>query len=119
MKCCGLDFGTSNSGLSLPSGNTVELVALEDGSTSIPSAVFLATEAPQPVFYGRAAMNEYLDGTPGRLMRSLKSLLGSGLMEDTTTIGDRDVRYVDIVTAYLRTLRDRACETSGSPRSTR
>jgi hypothetical chaperone protein len=113
MNCCGLDFGTSNSGVSLPVGDAVELVALEDASTSIPSAVFLATEEPQPVFYGRAAMVEYLDGTPGRLMRSLKSLLGSGLMNETTSIGNRDVRYADIVTAYLRALRNRASEAIG------
>jgi hypothetical chaperone protein len=114
MGCCGLDFGTSNSGLSLPVGASAQLVPLEDGSTSIPSAVFLATEDPQPVFYGRAAMSEYLDGTPGRLMRSLKSLLGSGLMDETTAIGNRDVRYDDIVAAYLRTLRDRAGDASGN-----
>jgi len=31
MNACGLDFGTSNSGLSRPVGETVTLVQLEDG----------------------------------------------------------------------------------------
>ena len=114
MNICGLDFGTSNSGLSIPDGNSVRLVVLEDGSTSMPSAVFFATEPPQAVFYGRAAVREYLDGTPGRLMRSLKSLLGSSLIHETTAIGDRDVRFTDIITLYLRTLRTRAGEQTGT-----
>jgi len=112
---CGLDFGTSNSGLSVPDHGSVRLVELEGDATSIPSAIFFATEEPQQVFYGRAAVAEYLDGTPGRLMRSLKSVLGSGLMQEWTTIGERDYRYADIVTAYLRTLRDRACASVGRP----
>jgi hypothetical chaperone protein len=114
MSICGLDFGTSNSGLSIPAGDSAQLVALEDGSTSIPSAVFFATEPPQSVFYGRAAVREYLDGTPGRLMRSLKSLLGSRLIHETTAIGDREVRFTDIVTLYLRTLRARALDRCGT-----
>jgi len=112
---CGLDFGTSNSAISLPVGGSVRLVALEDDATSIPSAIFFATEEPREVFYGRAAVREYLDGTPGRLMRSLKSVLGSSLMNEFAPIGDRDYKYADIVTAYLRTLRQRATAAAGHP----
>jgi hypothetical chaperone protein len=108
LAVCGLDFGTSNSALSLPDGDSVRLVALEDDATSIPSAIFFAIEEPRAVSYGRAAVREYLDGTPGRLMRSLKSVLGSSLMNEWAAIGDRDYKYADIVTAYLRTLRQRA-----------
>jgi hypothetical chaperone protein len=110
MGACGLDFGTSNSGVSQPVDGSVRLLELEDGLTSIPSAVFFATEAPHEITFGRAGTSEYLDGTPGRLMRSLKSLLGNSLIYETTAIGDREVRFVDVVTLYLRTLRLRACE---------
>ena len=89
------------------------LVGLEDGATSMPSAVFFAMEESQPVLYGRAAVEEYLDGTPGRLMRSLKSLLGSSLMQETTTIGARNIVYADIVMLYLRMLRERAGAATG------
>jgi hypothetical chaperone protein len=89
------------------------LVALEDDATSIPSAIFFATEDPPGVYYGRAAVREYLDGTPGRLMRSLKSILGSSLMHESAAIGDGDYKYTDIVTAYLRTLRQRAAVVAG------
>jgi hypothetical chaperone protein len=110
---CGLDFGTSNSGIARPIAGRAELVALEDGATSMPTAVFFGTEEPHTTLYGRAAVAEYLDGTPGRLMRSLKSLLGSGLMDDTTAIGDRNIEFRDVVTLYLRTLRERAAASTG------
>jgi hypothetical protein len=113
MAYCAIDFGTSNSALSLPDGNSARLVALEDDATSIPSAIFFATEEPREVFYGRAAVREYLDGTPGRLMRSLKSILGSSLMDESAAIGGVDYKYADIVTAYLRTLRTRAAGAAG------
>jgi len=108
MSACGLDFGTSNSGVSIPDGATIRLVELEGAATSIPSAIFFALDDSQPVLYGRAAVDEYLDATPGRLMRSLKSVLGSNLMHETTAIGARSIVYADILTLYLRTLRERA-----------
>ena len=114
MNACGVDFGTSNSGVSIPDGESVRLVEVEGEATSIPSAVFFALEESQPVLYGRAAVDEYLDGTPGRLMRSLKSVLGSSLMQETTAIGSRSIVYADILTLYLRTLRDRACANAGA-----
>jgi hypothetical chaperone protein len=113
-SACGLDFGTSNSGLSLPLADGARLAALEEGATSIPSAVFFATDPPCPVSFGRAGIREYLEGTPGRLMRSLKSLLGSSLMEEMTAVGDRDIGFADVVTLYLRTLRARACATTAA-----
>ena len=95
--------------MSQPVDGYVRLIELEDRLTSIPSAVFFAAEAPHGITFGRAGTREYLDGTPGRLMRSLKSLLGNSLIYETTNVGNRDVRFVDVVTLYLRTLRLRAC----------
>lgn len=115
MNGCGLDFGTSNSGVCLPTAGTMRLAPLEDGASSMPTAIFFGTEEPHAVHYGRAAMREYLDGTPGRLMRSLKSLLGSSLVDETTAVGERNIRYTDIITLYLRTLRTRASDAAGVP----
>ncbi len=56
--------------------------------------------------YGRAALAHYVDGVEGRSMRSIKSILGSDLMDEATEIGaGHAVRYVDVVIAYLRHLR--------------
>ncbi|MEO6565863.1 MAG: Hsp70 family protein [Casimicrobiaceae bacterium] len=113
MKACGLDFGTSNSGVALPEGDSVRLLPLEDGTTDIPSAVFFAIDPPPSVCYGREAVRAYLDGMPGRLMRALKSLLGSTLIDEKTAIGDRAIAFTDILTLYLRMLRDRASVEAG------
>lgn len=44
MNACGLDFGTSNSGLSWPGDGAVRLIELEDGATSIPSAILFSQD---------------------------------------------------------------------------
>jgi len=105
---CGLDFGTSNSGVALVTRAGIALARVEGDDTSIPSAVFFPAEISEHAMYGRAAMGEYLDGTPGRLMRSLKSLLGSALVHERTVVGGRSLAFTDILTLYLRMLRERA-----------
>ena len=79
---CAIDFGTSNSAVALPAGESVRLVELEPGQPTMPTAVFYAVEGlaayeePQR-HYGRAAVAAYVEGIEGRLMRSMKSILGS------------------------------------------
>ena len=41
---CAIDFGTSNSAIALPRPGGVELVELEAGQRSMPTAVFYAVE---------------------------------------------------------------------------
>ncbi len=111
-----IDFGTSNSAVALPrpGGEDVELVELEPGQPTMPTAVFYRADTPpqQPEaerLYGRAAIAAYVAGDEGRLMRSMKSLLGAALLDEYTDIGGgRRVRYRDVVTGYLRELRRRA-----------
>jgi hypothetical chaperone protein len=105
---CAIDFGTSNSSIAVPSDGDISLVTLEGESTSMPTAVFYSAEDESRVF-GRAAINAYVDGHEGRLMRSIKSILGSDLMERTTEVGlGVTVKYIDVVIAYLRQLKERA-----------
>ncbi|RYZ11165.1 MAG: Hsp70 family protein, partial [Comamonadaceae bacterium] len=50
----------------------------------------------------------YLAGTEGRLMRSLKSLLGSALMQESTEVYDGPTSFQDIVARFLHELARRA-----------
>ena len=75
MSICGLDFGTSNTTLGTIDGQVPVLVALEGEQTTIPSAMFYASDGN--VLIGRRAIAAYVEGTTGRLMRSLKSVLGT------------------------------------------
>ena len=116
---CAIDFGTSNSAIAapLPEGRTA-LVPLEDGATTMPTAVFYLAEGPGlqqlPRLFGRAAVASYMEGTEGRLMRSIKSVLGSGLMDQHTDIGaGRSVSFADVIAGYLRHLKTQAEAASG------
>jgi hypothetical chaperone protein len=111
---CAIDFGTSNSAIALPTADGVRLVAVEGTQRTMPTAVFYAVEGLAPHeepqrHYGRAAVAAYIEGTEGRLMRSMKSILGSTLATQATEVGaGRQVRYLDVVGAYLRHLRSMA-----------
>ncbi len=111
-----IDFGTSNSGIALPDpgspgGAGVRLVPLEGRHPTMPTAVFYRADTPASQIeperlYGRAAMAAYVDGVDGRLMRSMKSILGSSLLDQSTDVGGgRAVRYRDVVVGYLRHLK--------------
>lgn len=104
---CGVDFGTTNStvGLCEP-GGTPSLVPLEGEHLTIPSALFYSLEDGK-TYFGRAAVFEYMDGAEGRFMRALKSILGSGLMKDTTQVGRERLRFEAIIGRFLRHLRSR------------
>ena len=111
---CAIDFGTSNSAIAMVQADGTRLVELEAGFSTMPTAVFYAVDGlsgfQEPTrLYGRAAIAAYVDGTEGRLMRSMKSILGSTLAEQSTEVGGgHTVRYQDVVGAYLRHLRHQA-----------
>ena len=110
----GIDFGTSNSAIAwaTPEGSA-QLIPLEGAALAMPTAVFYNAEEGSTHF-GREAITHYLEGTQGRLMRSLKSLLGSPLLMETTLINNQLVNFSDIITTYLSTLRERATRHLGT-----
>jgi hypothetical chaperone protein len=104
---CGIDFGTSNSAVAVAAGGHAHALGLQEGRTSIPTAVFFSFE-DDSVVYGREAMQRHLAHDPGRLMRSLKSILGSALFEEKTQVRMKRYPFADIVAGFLRFLRQ-AC----------
>jgi hypothetical chaperone protein len=118
---CAIDFGTSNSALALPAGDGARLIELEPGFSTMPTAVFYLADGPVQALeperlYGRAAVAAYVDGLDGRLMRSMKSILGSALLEQRTEVGGgRAVRYADVITGYLRHLKRLGEAQAGAP----
>ena len=106
-RACGIDFGTSNSTVGWWRPDMDPLIALEGEQLTLPSVVFFNLEERRPV-YGRQALSEYLEGYEGRLMRSLKSLLGSKLLKSETTVLGSAMPFKDILGLFLGTLKDRA-----------
>ena len=109
----GIDFGTSNSAMAVRQGAGLSrMVALEGDAPTLPTALFFNAE-DQRTHFGRDAVAQYLAGTEGRLMRSLKSLLGSALLQDKTAVHNQMVSYQDIIGLFLRMLAQKARDALG------
>ncbi len=106
-RACGIDFGTSNSTVGWLRPGQDSLLPLEDGKITLPSVIFFNTEERRPV-YGRLALHEYLEGYEGRLMRSLKSLLGSKLLKTETTVLGSALPFKDLLGFFIGELKKRA-----------
>ncbi len=116
-NACGLDFGTSNStvGWVRPDHTSAAspLLALEDDKVTLPSVIFFHAEDPL-VSYGRAALGDYLAGYEGRLMRSLKSLLGTSMMDDSTEVMGQAMPFRKLLSHFIGELKGRAERAAGA-----
>ncbi|TPI22573.1 Hsp70 family protein [Mesorhizobium sp. B4-1-1] len=110
----GIDFGTSNSTVGVIRDGRARLVALEGEQPTLPSAVFFNFEDGY-TYFGRRAISDYTDSIEGRLMRSLKSVLGSSLASEKTRIKARQIGFIDIVGLFIDHLKKRLEEDAGGP----
>jgi hypothetical chaperone protein len=108
MIACGLDFGTSNSAIGVALDKTAALAPIEASNTLIPSAVFFDYEARGRVLFGDEAISAYVGQAEGRLMRALKSILGSPLIDEKTRLGGRMVPLTKVVEIFVRHLKHKA-----------
>jgi len=108
MIACGLDFGTSNSAIGVARDKTAALAPIEANSTLMPSAVFFDYETKGRVLFGNEAISAYVGQTEGRLMRALKSILGSPLIDEETSLGGRKVPLTKVVEIFVRHLKHKA-----------
>lgn len=111
-NACGVDFGTSNSTVGWSRPGQSALLQLEDGKVTLPSVVFFNADEEQ-VYYGRAALANYLQGYEGRLMRSLKSLLGTSLIDDQTEVMGKALPFRALLTQFIAELKGRAEKAAG------
>lgn len=111
-NACGVDFGTSNSTVGWVRPGQPTLLSLEDGKATLPSVVFFNADDEQ-VRYGRAALADYLEGYDGRLMRSLKSLLGTSLMEGQTEVAGRALPFRQLLGHFIGEVKRRAEREAG------
>ena len=110
----GIDFGTSNSTVGVIRNGQARLVALEGEQPTLPSAVFFNFEDGH-TYFGRRAIADYTDAIEGRLMRSLKSVLGSSLAHEKTRIKARQIGFIDIVGMFVGHLKKRLEADAGAP----
>jgi hypothetical chaperone protein len=125
-KIVGIDFGTTNSSVTLASAGQVRMVqfpSAQGESHSSRSLLYLqrhmhAARKPVSVWTGADAIEHYLatdsfhDEVQGRLIQSLKSYLSARDLTGTEIFG-KHYRFEDLVARILTDLRLRASETFG------
>ena len=111
-NACGLDFGTSNSTVGWSRPGQTALLPLEDGKVTLPSVIFFHADDLHPS-YGRAALSDYLGGYEGRLMRSLKSLLGTSLIDEHTELMGQALPFRRLLEQFIGELKRRGEQAVG------
>ncbi|NYZ11862.1 Hsp70 family protein [Azospirillum sp. RWY-5-1] len=114
MTACGLDFGTSNTTLGTGGVGGARLLPLEGASVTLPSALFFDFETHSTA-YGRAAIEAYVAGADGRLMRSIKSALGTDLIDADTQLDTRRISFRAVIAQFLGEVKRRGEAQAGGP----
>lgn len=112
----GIDFGTTNSALSVYRDGNVEVVAVDgsghDGEL-MRSVLYFNEE--QEIFAGNEAIRQYVgDGAAGRFMQSIKTFLPNTSFISTEVFGKR-YGIDDLVAIILKKIKSRGEEHVGCP----
>lgn len=108
----GVDFGTSNSAVGIAQTGAPQMIELEAGQVTLPTAVFFDFEKRR-MSVGRIANQALLDGVEGRYMRALKSLLGTSLMRERRLLLGERLDFIQIIGRFLAELKTRAEAATG------
>lgn len=107
MGSCGIDFGTSNSAVSIKTSDGFDLVELEQGYNTTPSALYYPFDGGD-MLLGRQAVDEYVAYGEGRLLRGLKSLLGSATYDMQTRAGRKVIKFNEAIGHVISYLKNSA-----------
>jgi hypothetical chaperone protein len=108
----GIDFGTSNSTVAVFDNGKPRLVALEGDHVTMPSAVFFNFEDDR-TYFGRRAIEDYTANSEGRLLRALKSVLGTSLIREKTRIKSQSMAFTEIIGGFIAYLKERLEQDAG------
>lgn len=113
-RCLAVDFGTSNSAMAVLEDGRIRRLPAEDDADTLPTAVFFPADKGE-MRIGSAAGRALTDGTEGRYMRALKSVLGDPLLHEKRLVEGRRRTLAEVITAFLAALRERAEAATGAP----
>lgn len=113
----GIDFGTTNSALSVYRNGGVEMVTVDDTTVGdqvshlMRSVLYFSAE--KEIFTGSEAIRQYVDdGSEGRFMQSIKTFLPNSSFHTTEIFGQR-YGIDDLVAIILKKLKARGEEHVG------
>ncbi len=112
----GIDFGTTNSALSIYKNGTVEIVNIDEfnQNNALMRSVLYFNEENE-IFAGHEAINHYVtEGAAGRFMQSIKTFLPNRSFESTELFGKK-YRIEDLVAIILRKIKARGEAFVGHP----
>jgi len=112
----GIDFGTTNSALSIYRNGKVEVVDVDElnNNASLMRSVLYFTE-DQEIFAGQEAIDQYVnEGAAGRFMQSIKTFLPNRSFEGTEVFGKK-YRIEDLVAVILRKIKAKGEARVGCP----
>lgn len=112
MTVLGVDFGTSNSAVGVCIDGKAQLIPMEPGEMTLPTAVFFDFEQRRAI-YGHHANEALIGGDDGRYMRALKSLLGTSLMRERRVVMNETIDFIAIVGRFLAEMKQRAEAATG------
>ena len=106
----GIDFGTTNSAVSISDGGVPRMVRIDPNCDTIPTALFF-DESSRHVFIGHDAYEKYCEPfSEGRLMRSLKRILGTSTMSTGTQIYGKYTKFEDVIGYFIQYLKEKLDE---------
>jgi hypothetical chaperone protein len=112
----GIDFGTTNSALSVYRNGTVEVIAVDgnDRAGELMRSVLYFSEENE-IYAGQEAIRQYVgDGATGRFMQSIKTFLPNTSFDSTEVFGKR-YTIDDLVAIILKKLKVQGEAHVGSP----
>ncbi|MEZ5713863.1 MAG: Hsp70 family protein [Paracoccaceae bacterium] len=112
MARLGIDFGTSNTACAWLDAGRPQVIALEPGRATLPSAVFLDFDS-RDMLIGHAAQAAMMEGREGRFLRALKSVLGTALAREKRQLMNERITLIEVIARFLAEIRRRAEAATG------
>jgi hypothetical chaperone protein len=111
----GIDFGTTNSALSVFRNGAVEVVAVDDGAATALMRSVLYFNDEREIFVGQEAIRHYVeDGASGRFMQSIKTFLPNTSFV-RTEVFDKLYTIEDLVALILTKIKAKGEAHVGCP----
>ncbi len=111
MAVCGLDFGTSNSAVALPSGEVLRIDATAAQPRLLRTVLFFPEDTPD-ILAGNEAIERYQEDNAGRFIQSMKTWLPASSFT-RTQLRNRTLSLEELIAVFLRRVRELASKAVG------